>query len=663
MEDAETLANESGNLHHHSSESRQQHSRVSVSVHFKEQERPRRSMTLGELASASLIFHSAHAFLVPPASVPQHLILPSASWCDGRRNHVLSGSAACSMFNRLGASAVDADADAHNDSQNVDKPADMARPRSSQDPRSMMPTHTSGPHDTLGDLDALDDLLGGLRESDESASSTLSSVTSRHDIGGDSDGDIALGNLDALDDLLRRDAEMRGNAESPDSGVGDEMNAGLIDDGFGALDDLLGLEDGPRLPAPADAVAADEGDGGSGGGNPAVTIDPYSAFDVPARSDSLDDLLRQNLPSAPKPTANAHGGYSTDDDTVVPMEGGAPSSVPGLGAGLLDDLLDLDNNPPATADRSGSGGKVRSPSQLESLIDEVSAVPDVSGGEGDMGGSGDDDRVKKASPSSNDPAATAPAAIDDWLNDLLSEESSESTVTTPPGERSNAWPSGGSGDDPWDFGDGDGFDGAAGARRKSSAAGEFGNKPIRRQSPGRGRDKGGYDDVITGSNQLEGWKSNMSSTRTNVLGRSPGRPGANADSGEGGGVAGRGRTEFEGRNKGGNERNREEEGFGRGGDWGQRDGWVGGEKADHSDSWGRPPAGAERYVDPVESAQRAVTADLKALGNRGEWEDALRALVGARVRGVPVNSFMYNRCAMLWMVICHRLLLQGLFVI
>lgn len=66
-----------------------------------------------------------------------------------------------------------------------------------------------------------------------------------------------------------------------------------------------------------------------------------------------------------------------------------------------------------------------------------------------------------------------------------------------------------------------------------------------------------------------------------------------------------------------------EDGYGDGG-WGWRDDWRG--------------------SDPMGAAQKAVMADLKALGARGEWEDVIRALVGARVRGVPVNVYMYNRC-------------------
>ncbi|CAN0232306.1 unnamed protein product, partial [Discosporangium mesarthrocarpum] len=73
----------------------------------------------------------------------------------------------------------------------------------------------------------------------------------------------------------------------------------------------------------------------------------------------------------------------------------------------------------------------------------------------------------------------------------------------------------------------------------------------------------------------------------------------------------------------------------------------GGSRQEHG--WGSDDAGGGGYgerqghvYNPHEEDQRATTRDLVALGKRGLWKDVVTALVGARVRGVPLNEYMYN---------------------
>lgn len=500
----------------------------------------------------------------------------------------------------------------------------------------------------IGDLDALDDLLGLHKSASPSSSSSASSSSSSSSTSSsegqqDADIDDALGSLDALDDLLRRDVGMQSSPAA-------SANGALADDGFGALDNLLGLDDGPRVtpsaaggsnPAPIPTVG-DSSSGGGGGSfgdkKPRATL---------GGTGSLDDLLSKNLPSAPEPTAAAAPSSS--------MSGGAVSSS------WLDDVLNMDNDDTSggSAGSGVGGGKGRSrlrkrEGTLASLLDgtlpdaaksNTAAAPKTTKPDAAA------ETKQPRSPLPEDAAAEASDTLDDWLNDLLAEDQTDVvTDAAAPNadgsqpstsDRSWSWPAGsGPDEDSWDVG------GGAGGRdssRGSSAAGKFGADSGHSGGSGGG---GGYDGVITGSNILEGWKSNMDAPRSNVMGRA-GRGTPQAPSaGRGRGMQQPGFQERGGRGQG-QGRGGGEQGYSRGVEWGEGAGWQS-DRGGEDGGWGGQEGdigggGGGRVFDATEQAQRAVTADLVALGKRGEWEDAVRALVGARVRGVPVNEFMYNR--------------------
>lgn len=450
------------------------------------------------------------------------------------------------------------------------------------------------------------------------------------------------GNLDALDAQLRRED---GAAPQASSAAGD------FDDGFGALDDLLGLDDSASPRAPR---AATEGNG-------AVDIDPFAKLDAPVVTDSLDDLL-----SELQPRGAQHSSPAATTERSRPTAGRSTPTTPPASADVsdswLDDLLNVDSE-----DLESSSPRSSASGILESLIDDVTVVGDGPRAAGDTTASTTSGLKTEAAPASASMPADAPAALDDWLNELLQDgeeqsgSSSKSAVPEmPPFQQSQARGSetqtsleASLDDDPWAF-----------AADNSGGEEEVG---------------GSYGDVITGSNQLEGWKTNTGSTaaspkRSNVMGRAR-KTVADSD-----GVGDSASAE---------ERSRPwdpegEEGNGRTSDWGEGDAW--GRKGDSSGpSWwdkdgpgmgmeeatGRRPVREEkRALDPIEEAQRACAADLKKLGQRGQWEDATRALVGARVRGVPVNVYMYNRSVALlaWLLCvcfcfwCNRRSVLSLFL-
>lgn len=70
------------------------------------------------------------------------------------------------------------------------------------------------------------------------------------------------------------------------------------------------------------------------------------------------------------------------------------------------------------------------------------------------------------------------------------------------------------------------------------------------------------------------------------------------------------------------------------------DTWEARNKKGGADAWA---TGGKDSPSVRETSQRAVTRDIVALGHRGQWEDVVRVLVAARVRGLPINIFMYNR--------------------
>ncbi|CAM9727739.1 unnamed protein product, partial [Ectocarpus fasciculatus] len=316
----------------------------------------------------------------------------------------------------------------------------------------------------------------------------------------------------------------------------------------------------------------------------------------------------------------------------------------------LDDLLDLDNedlkvssSSTAAADTAAAADPSSASGILESLIDDVTGRGDI--GDGPRSAAEVPGRpVTRAAvptPPSN-PPADSPAALDDWLNELLEED--KNSPGAPPKSKPAAAAAAAAPfqqeqrreasleDDPWGF-----------------AAKEG-------DSSGSGSDSSSFGDVIRGSNQLEGWKANTGGSsdaprRSNVMGRRARGTGSSSNSlGSDGGAA-----SAEGTSRPWDPESRSEEAEGgRSSDWGAGDAWT--SKGDSGVSWwdkDGPGMGMEeatgrrgpgkRESDPIEEAQRACAADLKKLGQRGQWEDATRALVGARVRGVPVNVYMYNR--------------------
>lgn len=445
------------------------------------------------------------------------------------------------------------------------------------------------------------------------------------DAGGGSSDEDAIdgwdGNLDALDAQLRREA---GTAPQASSAAGD------FDDGFGALDDLLGLDDSASSRAPRAAAAGSDG----------VDIDHFAKRDAPVVTDSLDDLLSELRPRGGSQPAPPAAGATARSRPAARSPPSPPPPSASTGQGVsdswLDDLLNLDNDDLKISSPPPSASGI-----LESLIDDVTVVGD---GPRAATTAADTRSTTEGAPGSASTPADAPAALDDWLNELLQDDEDQrgssksrpaaaTVMSVPPFQQSRA---GGSAtptpteasldDDPW-----------------GSAAEDSGG--------------GSYGDVITGSNQLEGWKTNTGSTsaapkRSNVMGRAR-RTTAGSD-GLGDGAAGASTQESRPWDP---EGGGDEEG-GRTDDWGAGDAW--GRKGESSSpSWwdkdgpgmgmeeatGRrfPEREEKRVVDPIEEAQRACAADLKKLGQRGQWEDATRALVGARVRGVPVNVYMYNR--------------------
>lgn len=603
----------------------------------------------------SLLLSSAKSFVIPPASISQH-VAPAAVLTHGSPRDVwgsavrLGSAPRATRSRRISAAAEDED--------EVESDEFIGRdgPRLLRDDQADVPEPAAVARDPLGDLDALDDLLG------------VHTSASSSSISGQS-------TLDALDDLLRRDAvTTQGPSSSSPSAAGADSSGSLADDGFGALDDLLGLEDGALLLPPTGTSNSQSssptlhagGDDADGGNPNLAAIDPFQEFDSPGRRDSLDELLSQSLPSAPEPVARHRSS--------IPGVAEESASSPAMGAGdpdsWLDDLLKLDSDDfssaPGGAAASnavatgtgvkGGGRRGVNARVLESLIDEVSSVP---GGAPAAAGTSadtdididvDPDSGSARRPAPDGAAADAPATIDDWLNDLLEENEGASKSSPVGGNQTGVVARGRPADpwtdvardnmnenvndnfndsDPWDFGGGGGGGGAGG---------------------GGG---GGYGDVITGSNQLEGWKANMEAPRSNVMGRAKGRGNHAAaaprgdtqqrDFHETGGYQGEGEGEGDGRRGGGQERKGR---FSRGSDWGEGGGW-GDEGGRGLKEWERGSsgvaAGRAKILDATEEAQRATTADLVALGKRGEWEDVLRALVGARVRGVPVNVQMYNR--------------------
>lgn len=461
-----------------------------------------------------------------------------------------------------------------------------------------------------GDLDALDDLLG------------LHKTAAA--------GAVDEGDLDALDDLLRRDAARDGGDHVSGLVSGNTANRPLQDDGFGALDDLLGLDDGPRRPLSPSTVStlatsAPSGKIGQGADGGDMDVDPSAAM-VDSSRPGDRDLARTATPLLPPAAVS---------NTQVP-----PTSTPAAGekdaegeilGDWLDDLLSMEDerftDPTGGGDRGMTpGGRKVSGAEPAPATSWFDDIPDIS----------PTAKTTDATPrrsihetqgNNNDvPNPQSPQSVDDWLSDLLDEDDEDFDSRQP----------------------------SAMGKRDGSSGG--GDSPL--------------SDVITGSSALEGWKTQTAPVRSNVMGRSGGggRFGGNRrgarDQDDFGGTTGRGRGQGgRGRTKDYQEsRQSGSDHWGgasssSGGKWGHDAG--GGDfgasygSTDRGVVWdngldddaGRPRGDrshGDYELNPTEMAQRAVTADLKMLGSRGRWEDALKALVGARMRGVPVNNFMYN---------------------
>ncbi|CAM9361822.1 unnamed protein product, partial [Sphacelaria rigidula] len=171
---------------------------------------------------------------------------------------------------------------------------------------------------------------------------------------------------------------------------------------------------------------------------------------------------------------------------------------------------------------------------------------------------------------------------------------------------------------------------------------------------------GGLSDVITGSSALKDWRSPTAPVRSDVMGtggrkgkRGPvddfgGFPRPGRDPGRGDGT----KDYPESRPSGSDEWGGSSAGGAGllGADYGgsyRSTGSAGWDDRSPGGGWdrelyeGHEDAGMFSY-DPTGDAQQAVVDDLKMLGSRGRWQDALTALVGAKVRGVPINVSMYN---------------------
>lgn len=444
-------------------------------------------------------------------------------------------------------------------------------------------TQSSRYDEFMEELDALDD-LHGLHNTDGP--------------GGDSGED-----LDALDNALQRDAREKPSVDRAAAGGGRNSASGrLEDDGFAALDDLLGLDDGSGIKVDqATNLRATAGE---------VHADSYAASNSPVAG---DDLWDGQPTSGAKPAAKDQ-----------PTDGGvwkSPELDSSASSGdWLDDILNADDD--GSFAQQSKTAKVSNGGIPSSDYDDQSwqkYFPHLDGNAPAKGGR-NTDPARKNGGSNWGTGSAAPTeqsldSIEDWLGGVLSEY-----------------------DD----------DQSAGSSSKAKRGGSD--------------DGGGLSDVITGSSALEDWKSPTAPVRSNVMGTGgrKGKRGPIDDSGE---VPRPGRNR--GRGDGGRTRDYPESRSSGSDEWdGYSRGTAGRRRADYGDSyrstgsagWEDPSPGGgwdrELYegdegagmssLDPTRDAQQAVVDDLKMLGRRGRWQDALTALVGAKVRGVPINASMYN---------------------
>ena len=517
---------------------------------------------------------------------------------------------------------------------------------------------TAAEEDPLGDLDALDALLLGIKEDDSYSTAPEGSPAST----------VSVKNPSGV---LRPAVSLTQDFRNP-TAIADS-------DGFRELDGLLGLRDEVDTEEPT-----------------------HKADDISnTRPESVGDILSQNLPSAPKAPVDATSSKESiaqmnevlniDTNSAAaartPSRGSSSSSPSGSTtasststSNALETLLDEVSSvfprsqggsaPSRTTTVSGDEGRARTTGTKDvdrsvrrgrgvdnDGVRSVDGVDDVgnlnddgvrkSGGGNGLRGTASapelsfPDGVSSVIGLTTDPLALTGdstgegtvEAMDDWLDDLL-YEGADSTPTTPPVSRAVE-----------SFADDDGLshlpDSDARGPRRSPV-----QDNVRSGGTGDG-EVWGFDEKLDGFGRAGGGAS-----RT----RGPGEGTTNDAAAEraqrsGGYTAGEGKDDMQRGFYGRKSRGQESRDVApRGGEWRNAGSdWV----EDDSDGggWGRRSYGRRQEdptVEAMRAAQKAVTADLKALGRRGEWEDAIRALVGAKVRGVPLNVYMYNRCG--WMV-------------
>lgn len=406
--------------------------------------------------------------------------------------------------------------------------------------------------------------------------------------------------LEDLDVLLQRD-ERRSHSAVTSSTNTDPGE----DDGFGELDDLL-FDTSSSKSHIADTTSGPPTTKRGSGETP-NEINRNIRLEMPIGTDSFDDLLDVEPPTSTEHTA------------------ASPESTEGQGQA-----------------RSGSNP------WLDELM-TLEEVPESSQITGDSTSTSDESR-SPPSAAVDGPSGETLASIDDWLDGLLGEESgSPSRMTTntpnmvgrPSRKRGHSLGTKDGDFDEWGS--------------WSTSSDDTNPQDEQVDQPGNGSEQE--------SKSLLEWKSQanyaaghgMKWTDRRQDGAERGVRGTRAEAQSWMGVPGRGRGRGRGWGRG----------RGTGRSIGNVDGtqWVegssGNQRSDSRDGEqeyrgvheNRDARGKRwdnwkqdrRAMDPVEAAQQAVVNDLNSLRKQGRWEDALRALVSAKVRGLTLNILMYNR--------------------
>lgn len=273
----------------------------------------------------------------------------------------------------------------------------------------------------------------------------------------------------------------------------------------------------------------------------------------------------------------------------------------------------------------GTGGAV-DPSPLPSRTDGVSSSAPADTGENSQSWSVDDS------------LGSTSYSIDTWLDELLREDEQAASPSTEASTPGGGRPASSVYYDPWDSNEGE----------RARDTGDWSLPAPRPADPDAPGTSTSYLDDETGDSEyLQKWKSQAGVPVNGMAAPAEGwrsRGSWGGDRGQGGGrEQGRGRGIYDDTSTGemyGGGRH----GVGsdsREGSWGRgratRGGRGGGRGRRRRDEWEEA-----RPLDPTEAAQRAVVSDLESLRKQGRWEDVIRALVSARVRGLTVNARMYN---------------------